>query len=87
MKQLVFVAILFLAGCSTTAPVVMKFPEVPAEMLEACPNLKLAEQSPKLSDMLTTVTQNYEQYKECQIKQDSWTEWYSNQKKIFESIK
>ena len=87
MKKLFLIAIIALAGCSTTAPIVMKFPEVPEELKQTCPNLKLAESSPKLSDMLRTVTQNYELYKECQIKQEGWLEWYTEQKKIFESVK
>jgi PBP1b-binding outer membrane lipoprotein LpoB len=87
MKLLIVIAAFVLAGCSTTAPVVMKFPDVPKELLEACPNLKLADNSPKLSAMLTTVTQNYALYKNCQIKQEGWVEWYKSQKQIFESVK
>ena len=87
MKLLIVIAAFALAGCNTTAPVVMKFPDVPKELLESCPNLKLAENSPKLSAMLTTVTQNYALYKNCQIKQEGWVEWYNSQKQIFESVK
>jgi len=87
MKLLIVIAVFALAGCSTTVPVVMKFPDVPKELLEACPNLKLADNSPKLSAMLTTVTQNYVLYKNCQIKQEGWVEWYNSQKQIFESVK
>lgn len=87
MKPFIFIAILLLVGCGTTVPVVMKFPEVPEELKKTCPDLKLAEPSPRLSDMLKTVTQNYELYKECQIKNETWLEWYNSQQKIFDSIK
>ena len=49
MKLLIVIAAFALVGCSTTVPVVMKFPDVPKELLEACPNLKLADNSPKPS--------------------------------------
>jgi len=87
MKITIFLLPLFLAGCLTT-PVIEKFPEVPAELLVACPDLKLIDPgTTKLSEVIGIVAENYGQYQECQIKVDTWIEWYNNQKKIFNSIK
>jgi hypothetical protein len=78
---------LLLAGCLTT-PTIATFPEVPAELLVACPDLKLIDPATtKLSEVVGIVAGNYGQYQECQIKVDTWIEWYNGQKKIFDSIK
>ncbi len=77
---------LILAGCSTT-PVKRNFPNVPSELLEACPELKQTEPTSKLSEVLKVVTENYSQYHECKVKNDAWNEWYKSQKQIFESVK
>jgi hypothetical protein len=89
MKRLLILApILMLAACSTTVPVKRTFPDVPAELLAECPDLKLVpEGTTELSKTLSVVVENYGQYKECQIKVDLWTEWYNKQKKIFEEVK
>jgi hypothetical protein len=79
--------ILLLSGCLTTAPVTVKFPEVPTELMNACPDLKQTDQTTKLSDVLKVVTDNYSQYHECRVRVDSWMEWYKTQKQIFESVK
>jgi len=86
MKHLIIVGLIALAGC-TSVPVAMKFPEVPKDMLEACPDLKLAPETTKLSEVLPVVVDNYGQYYTCKDNVDSWIEWYTNQKKIFDSIK
>ena len=86
MKKLsTILAVLFLAGCST-APVVMKFPERPADS-EACSPLDKIADEPKISDLTTTVVKNYGTYYECAVKVETWNEWYNTQKKIFESVK
>jgi hypothetical protein len=87
MKKLMLIALLVLTGCSTVVPVTQKFPDVPDELKQACPDL---EQVPagttKLSDVLVTVTDNYSQYHECRIKVDTWIRWYTNQQKIFNDV-
>lgn len=80
-------AIFLMAGCSTTVPVVAKFPEVPPRLLVKCPNLEKLDEQPKLSDIAKSVTNNYTTYYECAVKNDAWIEWYEIQKQIFESIK
>lgn len=87
MKQLILISALVLAGCSTTTPVERHFPAVPAQLKQACPDLKKAPETTKLSEVLTTVTQNYGQYHECHFKVDAWIEWYDTQKKIFDEVK
>jgi hypothetical protein len=84
MKRLIFILpALLLTGCLVTAPVKQKFPEVPAELLKACPDLKQVEQTEKLSEVLKVVSKNYSQYHECQITVDTWIEWYNLQKQIY----
>lgn len=86
MKLLLIVPVLLLTGCLAT-PVQRSFPEVPEELKVACPDLMLLEPTTKLSEVVSVVTKNYGQYQECQIKVDTWIEWYKTQKQIFESVK
>jgi hypothetical protein len=86
MKHLILITAIFITGC-TSVPVVMKFPEVPKDMLIACPDLKLVPETNKLSEVLPVIVDNYGQYYTCKDNVDSWIEWYENQKKIFNSIK
>lgn len=87
MKKLVLILPAFLlAGCFTTVPVKRNFPEVPQELMTACPELKQVEKTEQLSKVITTVTENYTQYHECRFKLDNWILWYNTQKKIFDSV-
>lgn len=82
---LFFVSVL--SACSTTVPVARKFPDVPPELLVTCPELtKVKKEETKLSQILIVVTENYSKYHECKIKNDAWVEWYTEQKKIFDSV-
>lgn len=88
MKSLFYVTLLALiTGCSTTVPVVAKFPEAPATLLEKCPELTKLKEDSKLSDVAKTVAINYTQYNECAVKHDAFVEWYFTQKKLFEGVK
>lgn len=88
MKHLIILlAVLTLSACSAV-PVARKFPDAPAELNIACPDLKETEPTTtKLSEVVTVVTVNYGQYHECRIKVDSWIMWYNSQKEIFNSVK
>jgi len=86
MKLLLIVPVLLLTGCLAT-PVQRSFPDVPEELKIACPDLMLLEPTTKLSEVVSVVSKNYGQYQECQIKVDTWIEWYKTQKQIFESVK
>lgn len=85
--KIVIVALALLMTACSAVPVERKFPDVPKELLQACPDLKQVNPTTKLSEVVDIVVSNYGQYKECQIKVDSWIDWYNNQKKIFESVK
>jgi hypothetical protein len=86
-RLLILLTVLALSGC-VDVPVARHFPEVPAELLVACPDLKLIEpDTTKLSEVVSIVAENYGQYNECKIKVDTWIEWYKTQKEIFDSVK
>jgi len=88
--SIVFMSLIFLMlhGCSTTVPVVAKFPDIPQKLMVKCPPLdKIEEKETTLSDVTKTVTKNYNTYYECAVKDDAWIEWYQIQKKIFEGLK
>ena len=86
-KVFLLLSILLLSACSTTVPVVAKFPEVPEKLLVKCPQLEKLEDDSKLSDISKTITKNYTTYYECAVRDDAWIEWYKIQKQIFEGIK
>lgn len=84
---LLVIMLIAMTGCSTTVPVVAKFPEPPKYSMNKCPQLEKLNDDAKLSDVAKTVTNNYGTYYECAVKNDAWIEWYEIQKRIFESIK
>jgi hypothetical protein len=88
MKKLLLILLtVSLTGCFETVPVKRNFPEVPQELMKACPDLQQTEPTEKLSEVLKVVTANYSQYHECRVQVDTWIEWYTTQKQIFESVK
>jgi uncharacterized lipoprotein YmbA len=81
-------AMLLLSACSTTVPVKQKFPAVPQALIEKCESLKKVEgDRVAITEMLKVVVQNYGMYYECAAKVDGWQEWYTEQKRIYESVK
>ena len=88
MKKLMFICSLFLVGCSTTAPVTMKFPDVPPALLESCDDLeKIPADTKQLSTTAEVVIKNYSKYHACKGRVEDWKEWYKENKKIYDSIK
>ena len=85
-KLLLLIPVLLLSGCLAT-PVKRTFPDVPEDLKVACPDLAMLEPTTKLSEVVSVVVKNYGQYQECQIKSETWIEWYKTQKEIFESVK
>jgi hypothetical protein len=85
MKYLL-ISLLLLTGCSTTVPVISKFPNPPASMGK-CVELTKLNTEAKLSDVAESVSTNYSIYYACSVKNDAWIEWYQVQKSIFESVK
>ena len=62
-KLLLIISILLLSACSTTVPVVAKFPQGPGRTaMESCPNLQKLSDDAKLSDVAKTVTLYYTSY-------------------------
>jgi hypothetical protein len=89
MKKLVLLLpAILLTGCLSTAPVVPNWPEAPADLLKACPDLnKVDPANDKLSTIIESVSDNYQQYYDCKSKVDNWIEWYNGQQKIWEKLK
>jgi hypothetical protein len=87
MKLWLLLTPFLLTGCLLKEPVPIKqiWPDVPKELLDACPNLKLVDPNTnKLSDIIGVVSDNYGTYYECKAKVDDWIVWYNGQKKIYE---
>lgn len=83
-KLLALVTALTLVGC-VGVPVERKFPGIPESLKQPCAELQtVPTDNTKLSEMMIVVTNNYKEYHTCQIKVESWQEWYETQKKIFE---
>ena len=87
MKYLVCFFLILMTGCSTVVPVKSKFPDVPERLMVKCPQLEKVSETPTLSDVAKTITNNYTTYYDCAVKNDAWIEWYQIQKHIFESVK
>jgi hypothetical protein len=89
MKKLAlafFVALL--AGCGTTAPVVMKFPDAPEALMQPADKLSpLTNEKPELSDIIENANENAGKYYSLREKYRAWQEWYTQQKRIFDSVK
>ena len=84
MKKLILIPLIALVGC-VGVPIERKFPAVPDTINQACPELQqVPPNNTKLSEMMVVVTNNYKEYHTCQIRVESWMEWYTTQKKIFE---
>ena len=87
MKKFILLALLGLTAC-VTVPVEQKFPTAPTELMTSCPPLITVDPATtKLSTVVQSVVTNYGQYQECDVKVQSWIEWYRTQKDIFDSVK
>lgn len=88
-RLLILFPLILLSGCmQATVPVAVKFPDVPRELMETCPDLKKVNtDGAKLSNVIVVVTENYGQYHQCKVKVDTWVEWYNTQKNIYTNIK
>jgi hypothetical protein len=87
MKLLIAILAVSLTAC-VSVPVERKFPKAPEELLAACPDLQTVPTgTTQLSVVVEAVTANYGQYQMCQTKNDTWIEWYTKQKEIFDSVK
>ena len=89
MKAVVLCLVIMLAGCTTATPVSRAFPDAPAALREKCENLRTIDTTDKvaITEMLKVIVHNYGLYYECSARVDGWNEWYTEQKKIFDSAK
>ena len=62
MKLIAILFVALLTGCSTTVPVVAKFPEVPKHLMVKCPQLNKVNDDAKLSDIAKTITTSINLY-------------------------
>ena len=86
-KLLIVLSVLGLTAC-VSVPVERKFPTVPVELMTSCaPLVTVDPTTTKLSDVVQSVVTNYGQYQECDLKNQTWIEWYKTQKDIFDSVK
>jgi hypothetical protein len=87
MKSMaLLLTVVILSACSTVVPVKQKFPDVPPELMKNCPELtQLLPTETAITDLLRAVVKNYATYYECWARRDGWQDWYSEQRKIFES--
>ena len=85
----IFIVLAFLiTACSTVVPVTQNFPDVPAVLLEKCPELKtIAGERVTIVEFTRTVSENYTTYYQCAGRTDAWIDWYGQQKKIWEQMK
>jgi hypothetical protein len=88
-KIILLLSVLLLSGCLKSGVVIsQQFPDVPADLLVACPDLKQVDPTTtKLSEVLPVIVDNYTEYQECKIKIDTWIQWYTNQQSIYNSVK
>lgn len=84
MKTLLLSALVVLLTACTAVPVKRNFPAAPESLKQNCPDLQATQPGAQLSDVITTVVNNYALYHECKLKVETWNEWYETQKKIFE---
>ena len=77
-----------LTGCSTVVPVKQEFPLAPSILMEKCPQLKQVDSDKgTMREMLKVVIENYATYYQCASKTHGWQDWYTEQKKIHDSVK
>ena len=87
-KLLVPLMALLLAGCQTTVPVTMTFPQPPASLMEPAEKLTpLKKDKAELSDIIENANDNAGKYYKLREKYRAWQQWYDEQKKIYEDLK
>jgi hypothetical protein len=86
-RLLVLLPTIVLTGCLATAPQSqLKFPAVPDELKQACPALKQIDpNTTELSDVVSVVSDNYGQYKDCKARVDAWIDWYNQHQQIWDN--
>jgi hypothetical protein len=88
MKLIAIACLAVTLTACVSVPVQRSFPKVPDELMVSCPPLQVMDpETTRLSDVIQSVVANYGQYQACDVKVDTWIEWYRTQKTIFDSVK
>lgn len=79
-----------LVGCASSggAPVKIKWPDAPAELME--PSEALVPLDPNqitLSDLIDNANTNYAKYYLLKDKYDTWQQWYKSHQQIYQDAK
>lgn len=88
MKRAIIILAMFLSACAnTTAPVMPKWPAVPADLQQPAADLTpLTSDQHSLSDLLDNADDNYTQYYLLKEKYEGWQNWYNAQQKIWQGL-
>ena len=87
MKCILTIALLIsLAGCATKiAPVNLKWPDAPAELLVPAEELTpLTADQTRLSDLIDNANTNFSKYYILKDRYDAWQSWYNSHKQIYQ---
>jgi hypothetical protein len=89
MKNLFLIIFIATLSACSTAPITVKFPDVPKALTEPAGKLAPLDTSKKveLSDIIENANENAGKYYELRERYNAWIEWYTEQKKIFDSVK
>lgn len=85
-RLLIAVCAVVLTGCQTV-PVAQNFPKASDTLMTSPPELKEIPDGASASVIFDTVIENYGTYNEVANQLRGWQQWYTEQKKIFESAK
>ena len=88
MKKIILVSLFLLSACaSSKAPIVLKWPEAPADLQQPAAELTpLAPEQRNLSDLIENSNKNYTQYYILKEKYEGWQNWYNSQQKIWQGL-
>ena len=87
MKRILTIALLIsLVGCATKiAPVNLKWPDAPAELLVPAEELTpLTADQTRLSDLIDNANTNFSKYYILKYRYDAWQSWYNIHKQIYQ---
>jgi len=76
MKYITILSI-FLAGCQNVT-MGSPWPKIPSTTyLEPCKSLLLADKEKSMAELIDIIEANYGLWHECNLKNNSWIEWYN----------
>jgi len=86
---MVAVMLVALVGCANTgAPVKIKWPDAPAELMEPSEDLTpLTPEQTKLSDLIDNANTNYAKYYNLKDRFDTWQQWYKTHSQIYQDAR